>query len=237
VPLDQASADALLKISTATLTSVLFRKGLSKIWMRGPRPIRSKQPRVVGRAFTMRFIPAREDLATHAFWTADRSARAAIEEVPPGSVVVVAALGETHAGIFGDIFCARMKARGVAGLITDGAMRDSEGAAETGLPVWCQGAAAAPSVSGFTFANWQEPIGCGGVAVLPDDIVVADDDGAVVVPMALLDDVVRLASEQEQLEAWIMGEVRRGAALPGLYPPDPANRALYEASITAGKNL
>jgi regulator of RNase E activity RraA len=140
-------------------------------------------------------------------------------------------MGVTDAGIFGDILCARMKTRGVAALVTDGVVRDAAGVLGTGLPVWCQGVAAPPSVAGLTFVNWQEPIGCGGVAVFPDDVVVVDADGAVLIPAALLDEVVATAPEQEQLETWIMQEVERGAALPGLYPPNEENRARYEASM------
>ena len=99
----------------------------------------------------------------------------------------------------------------------------------TRLPVWCQGAAAPPSVAGLTFVAWQQPIGCGGVAVFPNDVVVADADGAVLIPAALLDEVVAASVEQERLEGWIMQEVRAGAQLPGLYPPNDANKARYEA--------
>jgi regulator of RNase E activity RraA len=103
----------------------------------------------------------------------------------------------------------------------------------TGLPVWCQGAAAPPSVAGLTFVNWQEPVACGGVAVFPDDVVVADTDGAVLIPAALLDEVTEAAEEQERLEGWIMREVEAGAALPGLYPPNAENKARYEAAMKA----
>jgi regulator of RNase E activity RraA len=139
-------------------------------------------------------------------------------------------MGVTDAGIFGDILCARMKKRGVAALVTDGMVRDAAGVLGTGLPVWCQGVAAPPSVAGLTFVNWQEPIGCGGVAVYPDDVVVADDDGAVLIPAALVEDVVAAGAEQERLEAWIIGEVERGASLPGLYPPNAETKARYEAA-------
>jgi regulator of RNase E activity RraA len=122
-----------------------------------------------------------------------------------------------------------MRQRGVAALITDGVVRDVHGVLGTQLPVWCAGVAAPPSVAGLTFVNWQEPIGCGGVAVFPDDVIVADDDGAVVVPAALVDDVVALAGEQELLETWIMDEVARGVPLPGLYPPNAETKARYEA--------
>ena len=220
--------DALDPVSTATITTVLLKHGLRRVWMRGTRPIRPGQPRTIGRAFTLRFIPAREDLATPASWSSPRSSRAAIEDMPPGCVAVADAMGVTDAGIFGDILCARIKQRGVAGLITDGVVRDMAGVLQTGLPVWCQGTAAPPSVAALTFVNWQEPIGCGGVSVYPDDLVVVDDDGAVLIPAALVDDVVRVAPEQERMEAWIMDEVSNGAKLPGLYPPNEENLKRYK---------
>ena len=129
----------------------------------------------------------------------------------------------------GDLLCGRRAKRGVAGLVTDGVMRDMAGVIGTGLPVWCQGTAAPASVAALTFINWQEPIGCGGVAVFPDDLIMVDDDGAVVIPKALIEEVAAVAAEQEQLEEWIMGEVNGGAALPGLYPPNAENKARYEA--------
>ncbi len=228
--LDKHTIRTLAGISTATLTTVLLKKGLRNVWMRGTRPLQPGQSRVVGRAFTLRFVPAREDLATPASWSKPISTRSAVEAMPKGCVVVVDAMGVTDAGIFGDILCERMQQRGVLALVTDGVMRDVAGILATKLPVWCQGAAAPPSVAGLTFINWQEPIGCGGVAVFPDDVVVADGDGAVLIPAAYLDDVVVAAAEQETLELWIMGEVKNGAVLPGLYPPNEANKAKYETS-------
>jgi regulator of RNase E activity RraA len=217
-------------VSTATITTVLLKKGLRNIWMRGTKPLRPGQPRLVGPAFTLRFVPAREDLATPESWSSPISTRTAIEAMPKGCIAVVDAMGETDAGIFGDILCARMVKRGVAALITDGVVRDIEGVLGTNLPVWCDGFAAPPSVAGLTFVGWGEPIGCGGVAVFPDDVVVVDDDGAVLIPQALVGDIAAVAPEQERLEAWIMSEVEKGASLPGLYPPDAQNKARYEAA-------
>ena len=219
----------LSRVSTATITTVLLKKGLRNVWMRGTKPLRPGQPRLVGPAFTLRFVPAREDLATPESWSSPISTRTAIEAMPDGCIAVVDAMGITDAGIFGDILCARMGQRGVAALVTDGPVRDLEGVLATALPVWCRGAAAPPSVAGLTFVGWQQPIGCGGVAVFPDDVIVADRDGAVLVPQALLAAVLAEAPEQERMEAWIMAEVARGAALPGLYPMDAATRARYEA--------
>jgi regulator of RNase E activity RraA len=227
--LDRHAVEALSEVSTATLTTVLLKKGLRNVWMRGPKPIRTGQKRLIGRAFTLRFVPAREDLATPESWSSPRSTRAAIEAMPEGCIVVADAMGVTDAGIFGDILCARMAQKRVAALVTDGAVRDAAGVLGTGLPVWSAGIAAPPSVAGLTFVNWQEPVGCGGVAVFPDDVIVADDDGAVVIPAALLDAVLASAPEQERQEAWIMRQVEAGAALPGLYPMNAETKARYEA--------
>lgn len=229
-PLDPAVIKTLSAVTTATITTILLKKGLRNVWMRGARPLKPGQPRLVGRAFTLRFVPAREDLATPESWSSPISTRAAIEAMPAGCIAVADAMGITDAGIFGDILCARMQKKGVAALITDGVVRDVAGVLGTGLPVWCQGGAAPPSVAGLTFVAWQQPIGCGGVAVFPDDVVVVDDDGAVLIPAALLDEVLATAPEQERMEAWIMTEVEKGAKLPGLYPMNAETKARYEAS-------
>ncbi|MGD0107911.1 MAG: ribonuclease activity regulator RraA [Rhodopila sp.] len=231
--LDNNTIATLSNISTATLTTVLLKKGLRNVWLRGTRPLRTGQKRLVGHAFTLRFVPAREDLATPESWNSPISTRAAIEAMPDGCIAVVGAMGVVDAGIFGDILCARMVRRGVAALVTDGVVRDLAGVLGTGLPVWCSGTAAPPSVAGLTFVGWQEPIGCGGVAVFPGDVIVTDDDGAVVIPQKLLAEVVATAADQERLEDWIMQQVESGAALPGLYPPNAENRARYDASMSA----
>ncbi|MGY2053163.1 ribonuclease activity regulator RraA [Methylobacterium sp. JK268] len=229
MPLDQTLIDALKAVTTATLTTVMLKKGLRRCWMRGPQPRFAAGTRVVGPAFTLRFVPAREDLATPESWSSPTSTRGAIEAMPEGCIAVADAMGVIDAGIFGDILAARMQKRGVAALVTDGVMRDGEGVAGTGLPVWCAGVAAPASVAGLTFVGWNQPVGCGGVAVFPNDIIVADGDGAVVIPAAIAQEVALAAVEQERLELWIMREVEKGAALPGLYPPNAETKARYEA--------
>jgi regulator of RNase E activity RraA len=231
------SADAiatLSKISTATITTVLLKKGLRNVWMRGAKPLRPGQPRLVGPAFTLRFVPAREDLATPESWASPISTRAAIEAMPEGCIAVVDAMGVKDAGIFGDILCMRMVKRKVSALVTDGVVRDLEGVLGTGLPVWCDGYAAPPSVAGLTFVGWGEPIACGGVAVFPDDVIVADQDGVVLIPKAKLDVVLAEGPEQERMEAWIVTEVERGEVLPGLYPMNDATKARYAAFKAKG---
>ncbi|MCB4822049.1 ribonuclease activity regulator RraA [Roseicella aerolata] len=231
MPLDPAAKATLESISTATITTLLLKKGLRNIWMRGPQAFTpaAKGKRLVGPAFTLRFVPAREDLATPESWSSPRSTRAAIEDMPEGVIAVADAMGVTDAGIFGDILCARLMKRGVTALVTDGCVRDVAGVTGTNMPVWCRGGAAPPSVAGLTFVGWQEPIGCGGVAVFPGDIIVVDDDGAVCIPQALLEEVVKGGPEQERLEAWIVSKVEQGETLPGLYPPNAENKARYEA--------
>lgn len=227
--LDPATHQALLGVTTATLTTVLLKKGLRNVWIRGAFPIAPGTPRIVGRAFTVRFIPAREDLATPASWASPISSRGAIEAMPAGCIAVVDAMGVQDAGVWGDILCARMAHKGVAALVTDGVVRDLAGVLGTGLPVWASGAAAPPSVAGLTFVDWQRPVACGGVAVFPNDVIVADADGAVLIPAGLVDEVVEAAVEQERLEGWIMTQVGEGVPLPGLYPANAENKAKYEA--------
>ncbi|MGR3633992.1 MAG: ribonuclease activity regulator RraA [Limimaricola soesokkakensis] len=220
---------ALRGVTTATLTTILLKKGLRNVWIRGAMPMREGEDRVVGPAFTFRFVPAREDLATPASWGSPISTRAAIEEMPEGAIAVIDAMGITDAGVFGDILCARMVKRGAAALITDGVIRDRAGVMQTGLPIWARGAAAPPSVAGLTFTGWQETVGCGGVCVVPGDVIVADADGAVVIPAAMVEEVTAEAIEQERMEGWIVEEVERGEKLPGLYPMNDATRARYAA--------
>lgn len=221
--------------STATITTVLLKKGLRNVWLRGAKPLKPGLPRLAGRAFTLRFVPAREDMATPASWSSPKSTRAAIEAMPEGCIAVVDAMAITDAGIFGDILCARMQKRNVAALVTDGVVRDVAGVSASGLAVWCSGVAAPPSVAGLTFVDWQQTIGCGGVAIVPGDFIVLDADGVVVVPQDLAEDVATLAVEQEQLEAWIMGEVEKGAVLPGLYPMNAETKARYDAAMATAK--
>jgi len=216
-------------VSTATVTTILLKKRVRRTWMQGPKPLQAGYDRIVGPALTLRFVPAREDLATPESWASPRSTRGAIEDMPEGVVAVADAMGVTGAGIFGDILTARMVKRGVAALVTDGVVRDAAGVLGTGLPVWSAGVAAPASVIGLTFVGWQEPIGCGGVAVFPGDVVVADADGAVVIPAALVEQVAKEGPEQERFEAWVVREVEKGANLPGLYPPNEATRVRYEA--------
>src|SRR5262245_3916359 len=227
--LDPKVIETLKGVSSATLTTVLLKKGLRNVWMRGTKPIKAGQGRVVGKAFTLRFVPVREDLATPESWGKPISTRAAIEAMPEGSIAVADAMGVTTAGIFGDILVMRMARRNVTALVTDGVIRDKAGCLKANMPIFCQGTAAPASVNGLTFVGWNEPLACRGVAIFPDDVIVVDDDGAVVIPQALVDFVATEGEEHERYETWVVSEVERGAALPGLYPPNDEAKARYAA--------
>jgi regulator of RNase E activity RraA len=221
--------DVLRNVTTATITTMLLKKGIRRCWMDGPMPLVPNGQRLVGPAFTLRFVPVREDLATPESWSKPISTRGAIEAMPDGCIAIADAMGVTSAGIFGDILVMRMMRRNVIALVTDGVVRDKAGVLATKLPVWCAGVAAPASVNGLTFVGWQEPIGCGGCAIFPDDVIVADDDGVVVIPKDLVDFVAHEGAEHELYESWVVSEVERGVRLPGLYPPNDEAKARYQA--------
>ena len=161
-----------------------------------------------------------------------KTTRQAIEAMPARAVVMADALGCMTAGAFGDVLTARMKQREVAALVVDGAIRDRAGIEKVDLPVWAAGVAAPLPSQSLTFLDWQQPIACGGVAVFPDDTVVADDDGVVVIPASCLQEVLAQGPEVESLDAWVLSEIEAGRQLPGLYPPNAENMARYLASRT-----
>ena len=225
----QALYDTLREITTATITTMLLKKGIRRCWMDGPLPLVPGGKRLVGPAFTLRFVPVREDLATPESWSKPISTRGAIEAMPGGCIAVADAMGVSSAGIFGDILTMRMMKRNVTALVTDGVIRDKAGVLASKLPVWCAGTAAPASVNGLTFVGWQEPIACGGCAIFPDDVIVCDDDGAVVIPQNLVQFVAEEGAEHERMETWIVSEVERGEKLPGLYPMNEEAKARYAA--------
>jgi regulator of RNase E activity RraA len=224
---DRDLINALKQVSTATITTLLFGKGLRTVSIRQATPLCPDQERRAGRAFTLRFLPAREDLATADMWSAPVSTRAAVEDMFEGCIAVADALGTTHAGAFGDVLCARMKVLGVEALVTDGAIRDKSAIAQLGLPVWSNGTSSAPSTSGLTFADWQKPIACGGVAVFPGDFIVADGDGAVVIPPSYVEEVATAGPDEELLDQWIREQVLTGEKLTDIYPPSERTRERF----------
>lgn len=221
-----ALKEALLKASSASVAGALAKLGIRNVWIRGAAPIVGRGARAVGEAFTMRFLPAREDLVGKALAALPNS-RAAVEAMEDGSIAVIETGGVTDAGVAGDVLCTRMVQRGSAGLVTDGAVRDIAGVEQSGLPVWSRGTASPAPGNSLTFIGWGMPIACGGVTVFPGDVIIADRDGAVVIPQALIEQVTTEASEVELFDAWVVSKVEAGEPLPGLYPPNDENQVRY----------
>ena len=216
------------KISTATLTMQLLKRGIKSIWMYGPKPLKLNQDRIAGPAYTLRFLPGREDLnGPDILRRTDLAQRRAIEECPPGYILVVDARGRLDGAAIGDILATRLQVRGVAGLVSDANVRDADGVLASGLPVWCPGAAAPASIANLSDGELDVPIGCGGVAVIPGDWIIADNDGVVVVPKNFAEEIARDGLEQEIHEEFILSQVKNGAPIPGHYPPNEVNIAKY----------
>ena len=216
------------KISTATLTMQLLKRGIKSIWMHGPKPLGLNQDRIAGPAYTLRFLPGREDLnGPEILKRTDLAQRRAIEECPPDHILVVDALGRNDGAAIGDILATRLQVRGVAGLVSDANVRDADGVLASGLPVWCPGAAAPASIANLSDGELNVPIGCGGVAVIPGDWIIADNDGVVVVPKNFAEEIARDGLEQEVHEEFILTQVKNGAPIPGHYPPNEVNISKY----------
>lgn len=224
----------LAKVSAASVTSQLIKRGFRTRAIANVTPVNPQTPRLVGVAHTLRYIAMREDLATGERMAApDHPQRRAIETAAPGSVLVVDTHGADVSGTFGDILIARMRVRGLAGVVSDGPMRDVAELRRMPFPVFARGNAAPPSYASMLAVDAQVPISCGGVAVFPGDIVLGDADGVVVIPPAVADAVVADALEQDRLEAFIRQRVEAGASIIGTYPPTDETRAAYRAWLKA----
>jgi regulator of RNase E activity RraA len=226
----------LAQTSTPTLTTQLFKRGLRNTFIQGVARLNHDKSRVmVGEAYTLRYIPAREDLNGPGEY-ADRShpQRRAIEECPPGAVLIADCRRDVSAASGGDILLTRLAERGVAGMVTDGGMRDTPNIAKLAMPVYIGAPSAPASFHGHAAVDAGVPIACGGVPVYPGDVLVGDTDGVVVIPRHLADEVARDALEQERFEAWVLDEVRSGRPTFGLYPPDDETRRRYEAFRASG---
>ena len=219
-------SDKLKMASTATLTSVLRNKGLHNTFMHNVVPLES-DARMVGRAFTLRYIPAREDLDEVPLDNLKDVQRIGIEQIGAGDVLVIDARGDTRAGTMGSILAARIQVRGCTGVVTDGAYRDSPTIAASGLPAYAAAMNAHTNKTVHHPSEIQVPIACGGVAVFPGDLLVGDQEGVVVIPAHLAAAVAAEAEEMEQKERFIMEKIRSGASIVGTYPPDEATLAEY----------
>jgi len=227
--LSETTLAQLRKVSTATLCTQLFKRGFRNVFLQGiGRLTDPSGGNLVGPAYTMRNIPAREDLdQISAFDDPDHPQRKGIESVPPGHVLVLDCRGETRVASGGQILTTRLKVRGAAGLVSDGPVRDSGRIAEMDFPVYCAGGSAPLNLIHHHAIDLNVPIACGGVAVYPGDVIVGDEEGVVVIPHHLAEEVARDAAEQEQMEAFILQRVEGGAMLRGTYPPNDETKAAY----------
>jgi regulator of RNase E activity RraA len=225
--------EQLKHVSTATLSSQLHKRGFRQLVMRGVAPLRPDL-RLAGQAFTLRYIPAREDLERSGeFDNRTNKQRLAVEQVGPGDVLVIDARGDMRAGTLGNILATRIAGRGAAGIVTDGAFRDAPAIRSLDLPTYAGGSH--PNIS-FTIhhpIDINVPIACGGVAVLPGDVIVGDAEAVIVIPLAVAEEVARDAYAQEQREEFILAKVAAGSSIVGVYPPDA--RTLQEFAAWRAK--
>jgi regulator of RNase E activity RraA len=227
--LSSYSREALKKTSTATLTTVLFKRGLRNVFIQGIFLLNKDAPRMVGEAYTLRYIPAREDVdQLGAFEGRGHPQREAIEACPPGSVLVMDARRDASAATGGDILMTRLHVRGVAGIVTDGGLRDSYTIEKLPWPAYCGARSAPLNLVRHHAVDANVPIGCGGVAVYPGDVLVGDPEGVVVIPAKMAEEVAKEAAGQTVFEDWVEARVKEGRSIFGLYPPSPETKAEFE---------
>jgi regulator of RNase E activity RraA len=223
--------EALAQVSTATLATILFGRGFRNQVLAGIRFVNDFDGRMVGPAYTMRQIPAREDLdQLAAFKDYDHPQRAAIEQCPEGHVLVVDSRGEGRAASAGNILMTRLQVRGGAGFVTDGTLRDFPELSQMQMPIFSAGASPMTNLAQHHVVDSQVPIACAGVAIYPGDVIVGDRDGIICVPRYLVAEIAEQAVAQEHREAWILRQVEEGAPLRGTYPPNEDALARYAAT-------
>lgn len=229
-PLSDETRSLLAKLSTATLTSQLMARGLRNTFMQGVRRLTTGGPSMVGEAFTLRYIPSREDIDVSAvFEDRNHPQRKAVETVPPGHVMVIDCRQDNRAAGAGSILVTRMMVRGAAGVVTDGGLRDSPTIAELDFPVYCAGPAAPSNITRHHAVDINVPIGCGEVPVYPGDIIVGDREGVVVIPRHLADQVARDGHEQSLMEDFVTERVMAGESIFGLYPANAESIERFKA--------
>lgn len=234
--LSAATRSKLAGVGAATIANALLKRGLRNTMLLGLQPLSPDQPALVGQAFTVRMIPAREDLDSMALYARDDSLhRRAIEECPAGAVLVLAPGGDARASVMGDMMALRLRVRGVAGAITDGGFRDTPGIRSTGLPCFQRQASGPATPIHLHPVSFDEPVGVAGVAVYPGDVIVGDGEGVVCIPRHLADAVADEAADVTAYEAFAAAHIRRGRSIFGLFPATPDSRAEYERWVADGR--
>lgn len=235
-PIAPEVSAALARSGAANIANCLLKRGLRNTFVVGLQPVAPEQPVLIGPAFTVRFIPAREDLDTMALYARDDSLhRRAIEECPPGAVLVLAPSGDNSASVMGDMMALRLKMRGVAGVVTDGGYRDAPGIRATGLPCFQRQSSGPATPIRLHPVEFNAPVGVGGVAVYAGDVVVGDAEGVVVIPRHLLHEVAAEAAANADYEVFAAAHIARGRSIFGLFPATPESRKEYEQWVAAGR--
>ena len=237
MPLTPATREKLKSVSTATLCTALFKRGLRNQFMQGVHPLNPNASQMVGEAFTLRYIPAREDLnPISVFQDRTHPQRKAIEDCPAGAVFVIDSRKDPRAASAGSILVTRLMVRGVAGIVTDGGFRDSPEIAGLAIPAYHCRPSAPTNLTVHQAIDINVPIGCGDAPVFPGDVIVGDGEGVVVIPAAMADDIDNEAVEMTAFEDFVTEEVRKGRSILGLYPAtDEAARNDFAAWRKANK--
>lgn len=229
--------ETLEKTSTASIASMLYKRGLRNQFIQKVRRLGGPRKRMVGPVYTLRHIPAREDLnPIEVFRDPYHPQRRAVEEIPPGHVLVMDCRQDATAASAGSILMTRLQVRGCAGVVTDGGLRDADDIAALDIPGFCATPSAPTNLTKHQALDLNVPIGCGGVAVFPGDIAVGDGDGVMIIPAHLADEIAEEARGMEAYEAWVIDRVRAGASIIGLYPMNDETRARYEAESTIDRH-
>lgn len=229
--------EQLGQVSTATLSTLMMKDhGLANTSIRGVCMINDDGKRMAGPAYTMRYLPGREDLMPEQWLDHPKNLmRVSVEAMPAGVIVVMDSSNNPDVGMLGGNLLARMISRGVSGVVVDGGMRDRDEIREMPIPVYSRAVVVPASFPALMLTAVQQPLSCGGVSVFPDDIVVGDGDGVVVVPAHLAQSLSIAGLELEGIEQWVHLRLKAGASLDGLYPPDEKSTAQYQAWLKAGQ--
>ncbi|MEK9725666.1 MAG: ribonuclease activity regulator RraA [Rhodospirillaceae bacterium] len=218
--LSAATREKLMHVSTATLCTAMFKVGLKNQFIQDVHPVAPKPANMVGQAYTMRYIPAREDLnPISVFQNPAHPQRVGVEEIPPGYVMVIDSRKNPRAASAGSILVTRMMMRGVAGVVTDGGFRDAPEIGQLDMPTYHNRPSAPTNLTLHQAIDLDCPIGCGDVAVFPGDVIVGDREGVCVIPLHMADDIAEEAHQMTAFEDFVTEQVKAGASVIGLYPP------------------
>ncbi|MGI9321787.1 MAG: ribonuclease activity regulator RraA [Thiogranum sp.] len=228
--MNEETQSILENTSSASIATMLYKRGLRNQFVQGVSRLNPARKRMVGPVYTLRYIPAREDLnPVEVFRDPGHPQRRAVEEIPDGHVLVMDCRQDATAASAGSILATRLAIRGCAGVVTDGGLRDADEIANLDMPSFCARPSAPTNLTKHQALDLNVPIGCGGVAVFPGDIAVGDGDGVIIIPAELADEIALEAKGMEKYEAWVVDQVNAGASIIGLYPMNDETRARYES--------